>query len=177
MEGNNLDKDTEQPCLMSCFRRTQGAKKAANSYTREWISFLCLSDHSFHSSPYSSLFPALTHLQEGSTAGKKSLWLPAVVPQKRIYNQEEQTTVTDRMEPAGHRTQGKTTQAHLGCPEQDTSSVLHQSRQPLVLFIPQVVAQSPDTHFHCSCSLRDFLASKIGLYNSFNNFCYQILIY
>lgn len=114
--------------------------------------------------------------RKGALQEKKAL-TPCSIPQKRIYNQEEQTTVTYRMEPAGHRTQGKTAQAYLGCPEQDTSSVLHQSRQPLVLFIPQVVAQSPDTHFHCSYSLRDFLASKIGLYNSFNNFCYQILIY
>lgn len=162
MERNCLDKNTEQPCLTSCCRRTQEVKKArANE---------CLADHGFPYPPCSFLFPALTHLQEGSTAGRKSLWLPAVVPQKRIYNQEEQTTVTFRMEPAGHHTQGKTAQRYLGFPEQDTSFLLQPARQPLVLFIPQVVAQSPDTHFHCSCCLRDFLASRTGLYNSFNNF-------
>lgn len=170
MERNSLDKSTEQPCLTSCCRRAKGAKKVASSCTREWMIFVGLSDHGFHSSPCSFLFPALTYLQEGSAAGRKSPWLLAVAPQERIYNQEEQITVTFRMEPAGHHTQGQTAQGYLGFPKQDTSFLLHQTRQPLVLFIPQVVAQSPDNHFHCSCCLRDFLASKIGLYNSFNNF-------
>lgn len=120
----------------------------------------------------SLLIPSCTHSSAGRKhcRKKKPLSPCSRTPQKRIYNQEEQTIVTFRMEPAGHHIQGKTAQGFLGYPEQDTSFLLHQARHPLMLFIPQVVAQSPDTHFHCSCCLRDFLASKTLLHNSFNNF-------
>lgn len=72
MERNSLDKNSDQPCLTSCSRRAQGAGKVASPITRESMSSVCLSGHGFCCSPCSFL-PALTHLQEGSTAGRKSL--------------------------------------------------------------------------------------------------------
>lgn len=142
--------------------------------TQESESALCVPlTMAFTPLPAHSSFLHSLICRKGAWLEEKSSACLQLFPRRGLINQEEQTTVTFRMEPAGHHT-GKTARGYLCCPEQDTSFVLHQARQRLVLFIPQVVAQSPDTHFHCSYSLRDFLASKIGLYNSFNIFCYQI---
>lgn len=65
---------------------------------------------------------------------------------------------------------GKKHRGYFGFPEHTPSFLLRWARQLLVLLIPQPVAQSPDTHFHCSCCLRGFLASKVRLYNPFNDF-------
>lgn len=84
-------------------------------------SFLCASapvslTMASHTLPAHSFF-----LHSLQSPGREHAWerkpphLPARVPQKRAGNQEEQTTVTCRMEPAAHK--GKAHRGDFGFPE------------------------------------------------------------
>lgn len=176
MERNCLDKkNTDQPCLTSCCGRTQGAKEVASSYTQSPFTRVHLQRYPWPWLSICSLLIPLscTHscLQEGSPARRENLPISLQVsPRRGLITRKNKPQWLAGWSQLCTAHKGKQHRGYFGFPEHDNSFLLRWARQLLVLLIPQAVAQSPDTHFHCSCCLRGFLASKVHLFKPFNDF-------